>query len=124
MATGKKKGTLGKGTARASLFSQIYNNGNEATKAVDEKHVERSLRRKWESAYDDAEGQQNQNSALINAEYAKMDDCDINQIIELQKENDDLEVSKDIIAEHYQKFFGVALAIRETEEVAEEATAE
>ncbi len=96
-----------------SLFEKLYNDGPEALKAGDQGLVSRQLRRQWEAAHDNAEGELLSNQLKINSEYGKLKLCNINTVIELMKENEDLANSMHCIEEAYQDLFGEAFPTAE-----------
>lgn len=90
-----------------NLFEKLYNEGADALKQGDQSLVSRQLRRQWEGAHDNAEGECLTKRLAINQEYGKLKACNINTVIILKKEIADLEASMEIIEEAYTEVFGV-----------------
>lgn len=116
MATNKKSQV-----SFRNLFSRLYNDGPEALKATSETLVERNVQRRYQAAFDDAEGRIMSNNLEIQAQIAKLAACDVNVVIALRKENDDMAASQAIIADIYQELFGVALQTVDSSSEEEEA---
>jgi len=107
--TDTKNTTMAKNDPKYNnLFEKLYNDGPEALKAGDQSLVLRQLKRQWEAAHDNAEGELLSNKLKINSEYGKLKLCNINTVIELMKENDDLASSMECIELAYEELFGEA----------------
>lgn len=93
--------------ATSNLFSQLYN--DKEGKVINEQNknlTERSLQRKYQSAYDDAIGKMDELRGKINTERTKLSSGSLQIIINLNAEIDAYERSANIVAEEYKVLFG------------------
>lgn len=103
------KGTKAQAQEGGNLFSRIYHNGKDAIKAESESLVERSMKRKLQSAYDDAAGRINDIQQQITSEYEKLGGLNINNVIEYRADIAALKQGMEYTAETYLELFGEEL---------------
>lgn len=92
-----------------TLFDTLYEGLESVIKTIKKPHAERSLKRKFQSAYDEAEKRIDDAELTIHQAREKVLEIDINLIVysELEKEQA-LKVSK-IIKHQYKELFGEEL---------------
>ena len=101
------------------LFEKIYSAGKEALDAMKKPFVKSALKRKFHSAYDDAEVKKMDATTKVGTlreELIKSGDKDnnkINEILQAKKSAETLQQMQDILKDEYKEIFAEDLKTRE-----------
>ncbi len=88
------------------LFDKLYDAGTETLKKLSKPLKERSLKRKFQSCFDDATKKMEDAELAINDLQENLDTYDINKILEYKLVIKDCKELKNEIAEEYKTLFG------------------
>jgi hypothetical protein len=99
-----------------NYFDRLYAAGKEVIDLAKKPFVKRALKRKFQSAYDDALNQEIEEEKKIEDLRSKFDDFDINSILELKRRIKRCREIKDDVAGEYLKMFGKEMKIDEEED--------
>ena len=96
---------------KEGMFDKLYAKSKEALSAMKAPLEKRKLKRKFNSAYDQAIGKEQDALDKLNAEYEKLADMDISVLIQISRELNLAKEAQQIIKEQYEEVFGTALVI-------------
>ena len=92
-----------------NLFEELYNKTDESIKLLKKPLVKRQLKRKYSSAYDDAENKKVDAESKLQDLRTKFTNFEINDILAQKKIIVQATQLQELIAEDYQELFGEAL---------------
>jgi len=94
---------------KESLFKKFYNMTLDVAKKLKEPLVERSTKRKFESAADFCSDQLIEAENEFNKLVENIEDLDVNKLLKIEKKKEDATKTKETIEKLYFEFFGTKL---------------
>jgi len=95
---------------KENLFKKFYNMTADIAKKLKEPLVERSIKRKFESAADFCLDQLIEAENEFNKLVENIEDLDVNKLLKIEKKKEDAAKTKETIEKLYFEFFGTKLA--------------
>ena len=94
------------GEKTKSLFASLYNATEETVKALKQPLVEKKIKRKLQSAFDDAEDKKITAQERLEKARKQFEDYDINEILKQKEVVSVCEKLQDGIRNEYSEYFG------------------
>lgn len=100
---------------KGGLFEKLYAAGKEVVDQLNKPFVRKALKRKLESAYDDACKKGSDAEAELNKERQNLTGYDVNKVLRLRETMCEADIIKTDLMEEYYTMFGVEMKINDEE---------